>query len=119
MGVTIQQWRAMIGQWSHGRPMKCVTVANATARKRQQDIHEWFRILVLVSLLVIGCVELNPGPNNEQVRSRTHFDGVQIGQGIWSHLLRKKLFGEYRGKRAAGRPRCSGKERTFIKIGRK
>jgi hypothetical protein len=82
MGVSIQQWRATIGQWSDGRPRKCLTVANAIARKRQQDIHKWFRILVLVSLLVIGCVELNPGPNNAQVRS-------EIGHGIRSHLLHK------------------------------
>jgi hypothetical protein len=80
MGVGIEQWRATIGQWSDGRPRKCVTVANVIARKRQQDIHKWFSLPVLVFLLVIGCVELNPGPNNEKVRSTTHFDGVQIGQ---------------------------------------
>jgi hypothetical protein len=118
MGVTIQQWRAAIGRWSDGRPGKCVAVANAVARKQQQDIHTWFRLLVLVSLLIIGCVELNPGPNDAQVRSRTHFDAVQIGQGIGNHLLHKNLVGEYSGKSAADRPRRSGNERTIIKIGR-
>jgi hypothetical protein len=71
MGVSTQQWRATIGQWGGGRPGKCVITASAIARKPQQDIHKWFRFLVLVSLLVIGCVELNPGPTNVKVSSRT------------------------------------------------
>jgi hypothetical protein len=119
MGISIQQWRATIGQWSDGRPGKIVAVANAIARKRQQGFHMWFRLLVLASLLVIGCVELNPGPSTAKVRSRTHFDGVQIGQEIRNHLLHKNFVGEYRGKRAADRPRRSGKEMTIIKIGMK
>lgn len=70
MGVSIEQWRATIGQWSGGRPGKSVTIDNRNAETSDHRGYMQIRFLVLVSLLVIGCVELNPGPDN--VRSITH-----------------------------------------------
>jgi hypothetical protein len=70
MGVSVEQWRAAIGQWSGGRPGQCVTVQNHIAQTSDDNGYRLIRFLVLVSLLVIGCVELNPGPDN--VRSIIH-----------------------------------------------
>jgi len=70
MGVSIEQWRATIGQWLGGRPGKCGTLQECTAETSSQICYKLIRFLVLVSLLVIGCVELNPGPNH--VSSVTH-----------------------------------------------
>jgi hypothetical protein len=72
MGVTTEQWRATIGRWSGGRPGKCVIIGNSAARKPDTDSYRWFRYFVLVLLLVIGCVELNPGPRSAKVRSSIH-----------------------------------------------
>jgi hypothetical protein len=69
MGVTTEQWRATIGRWSGGKPGKCVIIGNSVTRKPDTDSYRWFRHFVLVLLLVIGCVELNPGPNRAKVRS--------------------------------------------------
>jgi len=62
MGDSIEQWRVTIGQWMGGRPGKCVTLQNCTAQTSNQIGYRPIRFLLLVSLLVIGCVELNPGP---------------------------------------------------------
>jgi hypothetical protein len=67
MGVTTEQWRATIGRWSGGRPGSCVIIEHFVARKPDNDSYRWFRLFVLASL-VIGCVELNPGPNGVKVR---------------------------------------------------
>jgi hypothetical protein len=68
MGVTTEQWRATVGRWSGGRPGRCVIIEHLVARKPDSDSYRWFRLFVLASLLVIGCVELNPGPNSVKVR---------------------------------------------------
>jgi hypothetical protein len=70
MGDSIEQWRATIGQWSGGRPGKCGKVQECTAETSSNIGYKAIRFLVLVSLLVIGCVELNPGPDH--VRFDTH-----------------------------------------------
>jgi hypothetical protein len=44
-------------------------VEHFVTSKPDNDSYRWFRYLVLVSLLAIGCVELNPGPNSAKVRS--------------------------------------------------
>jgi hypothetical protein len=64
MGESIEQWRATIGQWSGGRQRKCVTSQQHIVQSSDQVSYKYIRFLVLVSLLVIGCVELNPGPNH-------------------------------------------------------
>jgi hypothetical protein len=46
-----------------------VIIENSVARKPDTDSYRWFRFFVLVLLLAIGCVELNPGPRNAEVRS--------------------------------------------------
>lgn len=100
MGVSIQQWRATIGQWNGGRPGKCAAVANVIARTRQQDFHKWFRLLILASLLVIGCVELNPGPNTAKETSAT----PQHGETLPKYKKRPGsvgLHGELYGPRVA------------------
>ena len=63
MGDSIQQWRAKVGQWLGGRSRKCVTLQHCTALSSNHIGYRAIRFLVLVSLLVIGCVELNPGPD--------------------------------------------------------
>jgi hypothetical protein len=64
MGDSTEQRRATIGQWSGGRPEKCVTLQNGIAETSNHVGYKQIRFLVLVSLLVIGCVELNPGPDH-------------------------------------------------------
>jgi len=64
MGDSIEQWRAIIGLWCGGRPRKCVTSQHHIAQSSGQVGYKYIRFLVLVSLLVIGCVELNPGPDH-------------------------------------------------------
>jgi len=70
MGDSIEQWRATIGQWLGGRSRNFVTLQHCTALSSNHIGYRVIRFLVLVSLLVIGCVELNPGPDH--VRSVTH-----------------------------------------------
>jgi len=65
MGDTIEQWRASVGHWSGGRPRQCVTSQHHIAQTSNHIGYKYIRFLVLVSLLVIGCVELNPGPDHE------------------------------------------------------
>jgi len=64
MGDSIEHWRATIGQWSGGRTQKCVILHHHIEQTSNLIGYKHIRFLVLVSLLVIGCVELNPGPNN-------------------------------------------------------
>jgi hypothetical protein len=68
MGVTTEQWRATIGRWSGGMPRSSMIIEHFVARKPDSDSYRWFILFVLASLLVIGCVELNPGPNSVKVR---------------------------------------------------
>jgi len=70
MGDSIEQWRATIGQWSGGGAGQCVTLHHCTAQSSNRIGYRQIRFLVLLSLLVIGCVELNPGPDH--VRSLIH-----------------------------------------------
>jgi hypothetical protein len=67
MGVTTEQWRATIGRWSGGWTGRCVIIEHFIARKPDNDSYRWFSLFVLASLLVICCVELNPGPNSVKV----------------------------------------------------
>jgi len=64
MGDSIEQWRATIGRWSGGRPGQCVKLQHRIAQPSNHNGYLKIRFLVLVSLLVIGCVELNPGPDH-------------------------------------------------------
>jgi len=70
MGDIIEQWKATIGQWIGGRPGKCVALQHCIAPTSNHIGYRPIRFLLLVSLLVIGCVELNPGPDH--VRSVIH-----------------------------------------------
>jgi len=72
MGDNTEQWRATIGQWSGGKPRQCVTLQHSIAQMSNHIGYRPIRFLVLVSLLVIGCVEMNPGPGPEHVRSVIH-----------------------------------------------
>jgi len=72
MGDIIEQWRATIGRWSGGRPEKSVTLQHSIAHTSNHTGYRKIRFLVLVSLLVIGCVELNPGPGPDCVSSVIH-----------------------------------------------
>ena len=75
MGDSIEQWRATIGQWSGGRPRQCATSQHQIAQTSNPIGYKAIRFLVLVSLLIIGCVELNPGPDHVRyvIQSNKHF----------------------------------------------
>jgi hypothetical protein len=70
MGDTIENWRARIGSWSGGSPRNSVTLQNHIAQTSNHIGYKYNRYLVLISLLIIGCVELNPGP--KEVRYIVH-----------------------------------------------
>jgi len=102
MGDSIEQWRATIGQWSGGRPGQCVTLQHRIAQTSNRIGYRNIRFVVLLSLLVIGCVELNPGPGH--VRSVTHSNKhfcrfcrenyeTQIKEETTNKLLTKKYHG--------------------------
>jgi hypothetical protein len=61
MGVSTEQWRATIGQWIGGKLGKCVTLQHCNDQTSHNIGYKQIRFLLLLSLLVIGCVELNPG----------------------------------------------------------
>jgi len=71
MDDSIEQWRVTIGQWIGGRPGKCVTLQHCTDQTSNHISYRPIRFLLLVSLLVIGCLELNPGlrPVSSVIRS--------------------------------------------------
>jgi hypothetical protein len=85
MGDSIEQWRARIGQWSGGRPQKCVISEHNIAQKPNHNGYGHIRFLVLLSLLVIGCVEINPGPKEVRyaIYSSKH---LCICKGLWGKL---------------------------------
>jgi len=70
MGDSIEQWRATIDQWIGGKSRKFVALLHCTALTSNHIGYGLIRFLLLVSLLVIGCVEVNPGPDH--VRSIIH-----------------------------------------------
>jgi hypothetical protein len=75
MGDSIEQWRATIGQWSGGRPRNCVILQHHIAQTSDHIGYKYISFLVLASLLVIGCVELNPGPDHVRyvIQSNRHY----------------------------------------------
>jgi len=70
MGDSIEQWRATIDQWIGGTSRTFVALQHCSALTSNHIGYRPIRFLLLVSLLVIGCVELNPGPDH--VRSIIH-----------------------------------------------
>jgi hypothetical protein len=83
MGDTVEQWRATIGQWSGGRPGKCGILQHCIAETSNHTDYRPIRFLVMVSLLVIGCVELNPGPD--------HVRSIVYSNKYLCRFLQKKL----------------------------
>jgi len=65
MGDSIEEWRAIIVQWIGGRPGKCETLQHCTAQTSNHIGYSPIRFVLLVSLIVISCVELNPGPDHD------------------------------------------------------
>jgi hypothetical protein len=63
MGDTVEQWRATIGQWSGGRLGNSVKLHSYTDQTSTNVSYRQIRFVLLLSLLVIGCIELNPGPD--------------------------------------------------------
>ena len=121
MGDSIEQWRATIGQWMGGRPRKCVTLQHCTAQTSNHIGYRPIRFLVLVSLLVIGCVELNPGPDHVSsvIRSNKH-----LGRFWWEHYetwmkqetTSKLLNKTYHGKTLHGSHTHIYKSKPSLKI---
>ena len=123
MGDSIEQWRATIGQWIAGRPGKCVTSQHCTGQTSSDIGYMPIRFLVLVSLLVIGCVELNPGPDN--VRSLIHsnkhlcrFCREHYGTQTKEETTNKILTKTYHLKTLYGSHRHIYKSKPFVKINR-
>jgi len=60
--------------WIGGRPGKWVTLQHCTAQTSNHIGYRPIRFLLLVSLIVIGCVEFNPGPDHVRsvIQSNEH-----------------------------------------------
>ncbi|KAJ9573837.1 hypothetical protein L9F63_008761, partial [Diploptera punctata] len=56
MGNTVEQWRASTGSWTRG----CKLQHGDNCKLASSPL--WYFLLVVLVLLVIGGVELNPGP---------------------------------------------------------
>jgi hypothetical protein len=67
MGVNIEEYRARIGSFSG---VKWPKKAKGGEWKQECNMKLWFCGLVIAALLVIGGVEINPGPFSieEEVR---------------------------------------------------
>jgi hypothetical protein len=85
MGDTVEHWRAKIGLWSGGRPRNCVTLQRHIAQSSNRLGYMQIRFLVLVSLLVIGCVELNPGPKSVRYVIYSN-KRLCMCKGLWGKL---------------------------------
>jgi hypothetical protein len=70
MGVSTEQWRAAIGRFLEGTTRKIVTLQHSYDQTSHHLCYKQIRFILLASLLIIGCVEVNPGPQN--VRSFIH-----------------------------------------------
>ena len=70
MVTVLKRGWATVGQWIGGRPGKCVALQHCIAETSNHIGYRSIRFLLLVLLLVIGCVELNPGPDH--VRTVIH-----------------------------------------------
>ncbi|KAJ9596606.1 hypothetical protein L9F63_012365, partial [Diploptera punctata] len=55
MGISVEQWRASIGRWARGGVVSSKVNSAVTSP-------QFYFFLVLLVLLVIGGVEMNPGP---------------------------------------------------------
>ena len=64
MGNTLVQWRACIGSWAKRNIQTTCNIC------KQSCSSPWFMLLVLAVLLVIGGVEMNPGPNQVSATNR-------------------------------------------------
>jgi hypothetical protein len=84
MGDSIETWRAKIGQWCGGRPQKSTNLQHHIAQNSNHIGYMKIRFLVLLSLLVIGCVELNPGPNHVSnvLQSKKN---LYMRKGLWGN----------------------------------
>ena len=94
MGVTTEQWRASIGGWVRGQLMCGTSVC------KESGAAPWFHLLVLVALLIIGGIEMNPGPNQVSVTTMHVHNALKFcymnhgtsvckesGAAPWFHLL--------------------------------
>jgi hypothetical protein len=76
MGDNIENLRTTIGQGSGGRQRDSMTLQHHIAQTSNHIGYMKIRFLVLLSLLVIGCVELNPGPKH--VRYVTQVTNIYV-----------------------------------------
>lgn len=66
MGISVEQWRSVTGRWVGGKTSAATSSGGSKVKRGNQDGGSaeqlfWFAV-VLAVLLVIGGVELNPGP---------------------------------------------------------
>lgn len=71
MGTSNSQWREAVGHWSGDVSFHTDPCSSAWGQEQHTTAH-WSPIGLLTSLLVIGGVELNPGPNSSQVNALYH-----------------------------------------------
>ena len=84
MGITVAQWRASVGSWTR---RNIPTAAGAVCKESLAS--PWFQLLVLVALLVIGGIEMNPGPNQVSVISEYKFCStlLYLYQNYYKNLI--------------------------------
>ncbi|KAJ9598810.1 hypothetical protein L9F63_026655 [Diploptera punctata] len=68
MGNTIVQWRVSIGNWLRGM----LHLTNTRQGIVNTPSLHWFTIFILAVILIIGGVELNPGPKVSRIEPRSN-----------------------------------------------
>lgn len=105
MGISRKQWRAAVGQWPGDVPSSRGTEQHATAH--------WRPIALLTSLLVIGGVEMNPGPQSAQVRAFKLRPGYQVSRAFRGI---PQSFPDSTGAATSNRPRLTPAEQASVAV---
>lgn len=89
MGVSIETWRARIGSF-HGRSH--MIVFTPITQTLQSQLLGVLHFLVILMLLVIGNIELNPGPGNTFSCPYCNFKANTTGEHITHQKKHESLF---------------------------
>ena len=73
MGVSIEVHRARVGSWS---ARHLPTANRGSINNRELFSSPWFTLLVLAALLMIGGIELNPGPTQVNTALDAHINTI-------------------------------------------
>ncbi|KAJ9597347.1 hypothetical protein L9F63_011787 [Diploptera punctata] len=87
MGISLEQWRASIGHWARGGVVSSNVNSAITSP-------QFYFLLVLLVLLVVGGVEMNPGPvqGSQQVKYRKTPGAADMAGELYECKLAALLF---------------------------